>query len=134
MKENNLKIKFKIATIMFILNTFSNDIIKQLSDILDIKLNNRENKSDNINIIIEFLKKQKEKDIDEFEIILKQVGPMIIYKNENNLKNNTELDNKKTNIFGAILKAVKESKTELENANLIKNNINNNKYKKKEMI
>ena len=131
MEENNLKIKFKIATIMFILNTFSNDIIKQLSDILDIKLNNRENKSDNINIIIEFLKKQKEKDIDEFEIILKQVGPMNINKNENNLKNNTELDNKKTNIFGATLIAVKESKTELENANLIKNNINNNKYKKK---
>ena len=71
MEENNLKIKLKIATIMFILNTFSNDIIKQLSDFLDIKLNNRENKSDNINIIIEFLKKQKEKDIDEFEIILK---------------------------------------------------------------
>ena len=59
---------------------------------------------------------------------------MIINKNENNLKNNTELDNKKTNIFGATLKAVKESKIELENANLIKNNINNNKYKKKEMI
>ena len=47
MEENNLKLKFKIATIMFILNTLSNDIIKQISEILEIKINNNENKTDN---------------------------------------------------------------------------------------
>ena len=47
MEENNLKLKFKIAIIMFILNTLSNDIIKQISEILEIKINNNENKTDN---------------------------------------------------------------------------------------
>lgn len=57
MEETNLKLKFKISIIMLILNTFSNDIIKQSSEILELKLNNTENKIDNINNIIDFLKK-----------------------------------------------------------------------------
>ena len=52
---------------MFILNTFANDIILQLGQILNIKLNNIQNKADNINLIIQFLKEQNEKDIAEFE-------------------------------------------------------------------
>lgn len=59
MEETNLKLKFKIAIIMLILNTFSNDIIKQSSEILELKLNNTENKIDNINNIIDFLKKHR---------------------------------------------------------------------------
>ncbi len=59
MEETNLKLKFKISIIMLILNTFSNDIIKQSSEILELKLNNTENKIDNINNIIDFLKKHR---------------------------------------------------------------------------
>ena len=83
MEDNNLKLKFKLAAIMFILNTFAYDIILQLGEILDIKLNNIENKADNINIIIQFLKNQSEKDIIEFENILKQVKTEDNYKDEN---------------------------------------------------
>ena len=59
MEETNLKLIFKISIIMLILNTFSNDIIKQSSEILELKLNNTENKIDNINNIIDFLKKHR---------------------------------------------------------------------------
>ena len=132
MEENNIKIKFKIAAIMFILNTFSNDIIKHLIEIFDIKTNNKENKKDNINIILDFLKTQKEKDIDEFNIILKQVGPANINQEENNFHNYIEHEEKnKTNIFGAPILTEKECTHENENNNIVIKNINYNKNIKK---
>lgn len=66
MENTNLKIKFKLDAILFILNSLSNDIIKNLLDILDIKMLDKENKIENINHIIEFLKTQNDKDIEEF--------------------------------------------------------------------
>lgn len=71
MENINFKIKFKLASILLILNTLSNEIINNLSEIIDIKLKDKNNK---INNIIEFLKTHNEKDIDEFNIILKQVN------------------------------------------------------------
>ena len=41
MENINLKIKFKLASILLILNTLSNEIIKNISEILDIKLNEK---------------------------------------------------------------------------------------------
>ena len=66
MENINFKIKFKLASILLILNTLSNEIINNLSEIIDIKLKDKNNK---INNIIEFLKIHNEKDIDEFNII-----------------------------------------------------------------
>ena len=43
MENINLKIKFKLAYILLILNTLSNEIINNLSEILDIKLNEKNN-------------------------------------------------------------------------------------------
>ena len=57
MEDFNLKTKYKSASILLILNTLSNDIIKYLTSILDIKNENIEYKNTNINLIIEFLKK-----------------------------------------------------------------------------
>ena len=59
MEDNNLKLKFKIATIMFILNTLSNHIIKQISEILEIKINNTENKTDNYYWIFKDTKRKR---------------------------------------------------------------------------
>ena len=53
-------------------------------------------------IIIEFLNKQKEKDIEEFELILKQVGNINISNNNKNIIDNNELENK-VKIFLEIL-------------------------------
>ena len=78
---------------MFILNTLSNYIIKNLSEILDIKLYDLENKK-NIYNILEFLKHQKESDIEEFEIILKQVNPIYNNTNLNKSDNNIEIEKK----------------------------------------
>ena len=75
MENINFKIKFKLASILLILNTLSNEIINNLSEIIDIKLKYKNNKINNINNnIIEFLKAHNEKDIDEFNMILKQVN------------------------------------------------------------
>ena len=70
MESNNLKFKFILASILLILNNLSNDILIYLANILDLKQENLEYKTNNINLIIELLKKQKEEDIEDFTKIL----------------------------------------------------------------
>ena len=133
MENTNLKIKFKLAAILFILNTLSNDIIKNLLDILDIKMLDKENKIENINHIIDFLKSKKDKDIEEFQIILKQVNPnnnTILYE----IKDTNNDENNKINIFGASESNIIPNKSLSQNNecnNPINNNITKNNYKKK---
>ena len=133
MENTNLKIKFKLAAILFILNTLSNDIIKNLLDILDIKMLDKENKIENINHIIDFLKSKKDKDIEEFQIILKQVNPnnnTILYE----IKDTNNDENNKINIFGASESNIYPNKSLSQNNecnNPINNNITKNNYKKK---
>ena len=133
MENTNLKIKFKLASILFILNTLSNDIIKNLLDILDIKMLDKENKIENINHIIDFLKSKKDKDIEEFQIILKQVNPnnnTILYE----IKDTNNDENNKINIFGASESNIIPNKSLSQNNecnNPINNNITKNNYKKK---
>ena len=134
MENTNLKIKFKLDAILFILNSLSNDIIKNLLDILDIKMLDKENKIENINHIIEFLKTQNDKDIEEFQIILKQVNP-----NKNTILNENkdtknEIENNKINIFGASESNIYPDKSLSQNKKCnspINNNIIQNKYIKK---
>lgn len=54
MESNDLELKFKLASILIIWNSLSNDIVINLAKFLDIKQENLENKTNNINLIIEF--------------------------------------------------------------------------------
>ena len=96
----NIRTKLKLASKILIINTLSNDVLLQLNDLFCIKTIDRNDKKENINQLINYLKTQNNKEIDEFLFILKQI-PNINNKKINNDRNEKEKllgDNNKNEI------------------------------------
>jgi len=98
-EDPNIKKNFKICSILFKLNKLPINLIKNIIDILNIKIENKNNKEELINNIITYIKNLNIQNIKEFEEMLENnISENKIEKEQkaNNQTNNIEENDTKS--------------------------------------